>query len=769
VRTSISNKKINTKTSKSPELEVFHKVHAAGDYYFSFRKIGESIVHIRSEGNLKHAEVETYYGLLDEFCLRENIKQPIVEIRDLSRVKGRLSAKQMTAQKQYFLEFPNKTAGWILFAAPLWMRMIAKAGFSSFPHKFPYFFISNFEKAVSVATAIVNKIPIDDLANTLSMENLVFDAQWQYQNKSTGARYVSGGIPNKLFYSRLTGSLTKEELFKIKAKMAMFFDSCMKEQRDYIRISDYSGVVKAPFDVRNTYGQIIRDIDSKFNCNCTAVYICGASLYYRTTLIIYAAVYRKNIKFFKTVDAALKQISSVNENDDENRSLPVSQKDINEINQICGELIWDVDRKEKLEVVLSKNNPLKDIVETLIVVSEDIKELRARDKELAKEAEQARKIAEKANRTKNEFLANMSHEIRTPMNGVIGMADLLADSSLTQHQQEYVKSLQSSGKNLLSIINNILDYSKIEANKIELENRPFNLEKLIEDTVQLFSPSAKQKNIRLDFLFPNNIAAYFLGDSDKIRQIVSNVLANAIKFTEQGKVVISVALITRQELSCELAITIEDSGIGMTAEQKEYIFESFRQADTSTTRKYGGTGLGLTISSELAELMGASLTATSEIGVGSAFTLNIVLPTTSSSKQQKIGTDNNVSEIQNFNELKILLVEDNHVNQLVAEGILRKLQVATVVVNNGLEALELVKKHSFDLILMDCAMPIMDGYKATKAIRELDVSWAELPIIAMTANAMVGDREKSIAAGMNEHLTKPINLMKIQQILQRFC
>jgi len=381
---------------------------------------------------------------------------------------------------------------------------------------------------------------------------------------------------------------------------------------------------------------------------------------------------------------------------------------------------------------------------------------------LESEVEKRTKELNVAMRAKGDFLANMSHEIRTPLNAILGFITLLRKDEKDKKRQKYFDIVHTSSHTLIRIINDILDFSKIENNKLEIENKEFNIVKAFEDVHLLFLEKAKEKNISLTLNINFNTPLYVLGDVIRVKQIISNLISNAIKFTKnRGKIKIDLSY-KDSYLTC----SIEDNGIGISQENLSNIFNSFSQADTSTTRKFGGTGLGLSISKHLVELMHGSISVSSEINKGTIFTFTIELKEVGS-KVTNLPTNLKSMQEYHFNiESKILVVEDNKTNQMLMKMLLLDLDLECDIVENGLEALDRVKSKEYNIILMDENMPIMNGIEATKNIREL--GFKSIPIVAVTANALKGDKEKFLAAGMNDYLSKPINTKEFKFILNKY-
>jgi signal transduction histidine kinase/ActR/RegA family two-component response regulator len=384
-------------------------------------------------------------------------------------------------------------------------------------------------------------------------------------------------------------------------------------------------------------------------------------------------------------------------------------------------------------------------------ISVDVTALKQQERDL----QRARELAEAGSAAKSAFLANMSHEIRTPLNGVLGMAQALQLEQLTESQRAKVDIMTESGHTLMVVLNDILDLSKIEAGRVSIEPITVDIREGLKRIADLFRPRAAERGLPINFILDDSVPAQLVLDPVRARQCVTNLLSNAVKFTESGEIAMSVRMVEVEGVR-RLNIDVTDTGIGMNEEQLARLFSDFTQADNSTTRRFGGTGLGLSISRRLARLMGGDITASSTVGKGSTFHLSIVVGEATSTALKPAVAKPESTEPHEWSGCRVLLTDDNAINRKVAQLLMKPYGLVISEAENGAQAIEKLSQEPFDLVLMDVHMPVMDGKEAVAKIRASSAPWAAIPIVALTADAMEGDREKFLAMGMDAYAAKPI-------------
>jgi len=423
----------------------------------------------------------------------------------------------------------------------------------------------------------------------------------------------------------------------------------------------------------------------------------------------------------------------------------IKQKSISEIKKAITALTPDA-----IAAVDQSDDDLITIIKFLQLQIEKAKELEA-------QLIESKEVAEKAAMTKAQFLSTMSHEIRTPMNAVIGFTHLLQQLNPREDQMEYIKMLKFSAENLLVLINDILDFSKIEAGRIEFEEADFNLKELISNIRLALLQKASEKDIQIKLFIDEELPGAIKGDPVRLGQILTNLISNAVKFTKAGKVTITASMASKTDSITTIDFEVTDTGIGIEAEKIDHIFESFTQASSTTTRKFGGTGLGLTITRRLLELMGSEIKVKSEFGRGSTFYFSLDMKNSDKNFAVHKNNEHKV-ETKSLKGVKLLIAEDNQINVILAKQYMKLWDIECDVAENGEIALMLVQNTDYDMVLMDLQMPEMDGYQTTTAIRNLpDEKYKKLPIVALTASAMLDIKDQAFIVGMNDYISKPFN------------
>jgi signal transduction histidine kinase/ActR/RegA family two-component response regulator len=567
----------------------------------------------------------------------------------------------------------------------------------------------------------------------------------------------------------------------------------------HVRITDYSKLTSSSMAVRMRYAQELKGHYQRVSVPVQKNYVVGASTWVKVAIRFAGNVITppKGLEFLSTMRECFDRLGQTLSSTETGAGFPVeaepeefvvARSDLGRLTAMLGSLAWGQTDSEETDG-FPDGHPLCEVGEAIRLVKSDYRAVLDRHKE-------TERLALAASQAKSEFLANMSHEIRTPLNGVIGMLQLMLQEKLPAQEKQYASIALTSAKSLLSIVNDILDISKIEAGRIEREDVVFQLRECLAEFAQIAQVQAKEKGLVFRTEVDEEVPEQLIGDLVRIRQIMSNLVGNAIKFTSRGEVRAGIRILSRQENSIRLRFSVEDSGIGIPQDKLEAVFESFNQADTSTTRKYGGTGLGLAISRQLARILGGDLHVSSRSGEGSLFWLDLDLGTDveeriaqgvlerascgGKSTSQADALDPTCSSREDDSPApavagedgapRVLVVEDNAINMKVAQGLLGRMGYANAAAENGLVALKRLQAEPFDLILMDCQMPVMDGFETARQIRSGAAGDRNraIPIVALTAAAHDSDREMVMLAGMDDYLTKPFSLGSLREVVERW-
>ena len=660
--------------------------------------------------------------------------------------------------------------------------------------------------------------------NHLSIEMVDFNPEWQFEDHKTGIFYKNGIIPQKLFITYLGGNIHPESARKALISLEKIFKSGGLTNSDYIRIADYNKVISATFNTRVLYANTLNRLNEEYHSRPIATYICGASLLLKTMLRLFASYVKQEFIFVSTVEDAFDLINanvqpSLSKKDGQ---ITISQQEIDRFAALCGNLLFNENFTfDEQKNGVTPEDPLHDLYTIISLLNHDLKELQKAEKEQKEEIEQAlehsrilntrlteeKKLVEKkeqiqqilikklnqakieaeiATMAKSEFLANISHEIITPLHAVIGMTELLCYTPLNGEQKNYTDTIQSSTQQLYQLLNNILDFSKADSGQIDSNTILIDIKALFNDIASLLNESAIKKNLRLTLSLPASTPSDLFGYPEYLKQALINLVQNAIKFTSQGEIILSIEPVSETPDTITLRISISDTGIGIPEEKKDLVFQKFTQVDSSPTRKEGGTGLGLAITKQLVELMGGTLELSSRENEGSTFSFvlsfikanenskknndNCILPYTGSLHNNRLHSpmqsiDNTLPSIT-----RILLVEDNAINQRVASAMLNKLGFTIDIADNGIEAIDALKQITYSLVIMDLQMPLMGGLEATKKIRKMETGTIDpdIPIIAMTANATQQDKMNCLNAGMNDFISKPVTIPALQELLNKW-
>jgi len=739
----------------------------------TFRVIDGRILEVVTHGS-RDASGEPEYERIHDAIVAEMFpdEKPFVEFHDISHMTGLPSPELRRAYSAYhFSPCFLGCRGCYIYGGSILIRTVFQIGLTMRGNDlhYPMKVVSDREAALIQADQLLPP-------TALSLEQFRFDPGWEVTSRDGSGSIQMGVAQGRYLLLRFLGELSDNDLPARVVQVAKeIYQSTSVIAPRFSTIFDYTDLRRMSLGSRMRLAQGLREFSSTNGITTDQIVAVNTSFWVGAYLRLLQRLLSIPISFSNSLSDAFERLhrgtlarslppepppptpadpSLERKANDSTVTLPVS--DLERLIRLLGSLAWEV--KDDAELGFPPGHPLQDVSEAIGLIWEDFHRV-------IESHRQAEVQADSANRAKTEFLATMSHEIRTPMNGVLGMMDLLLDTKLDPEQRQLADTARSSAQSLLGILNDVLDLSKLEAGRMDVEWSNFVPSRLVRDVVELFHPNASNKGIILTLHASKDCDATFRSDPGRIRQILLNLVGNAVKFTHNGNVQIKINIVDEgsQEV---LACSVSDTGPGIPEASRNRLFGMFSQADASTARRFGGTGLGLAISKRLAEMLHGSIGFDPHLTGGSFFWFRIPL-------ERQAPEELPPAPIRGEHEaptrsLRILVAEDNAVNQKVAVGLLQRLGHKVEVAWNGAEAAEKARQSRFDIILMDMQMPEVDGLEATRRIRAIEGDESRTPVIAMTANAMRQDRDACLGAGMDDFLTKPVARQELADMIARW-